>query len=54
MPSKTQSGTQSQKKQQLLRKAATPSSELELYIHLLVLLHLIDEKKYKEALACAK
>lgn len=44
------------KKQQLLssRKAAQPSPELELYIHLLVLLFLTDEKKYDLAMQCAK
>ncbi|KAI6183118.1 26S proteasome non-ATPase regulatory subunit 3 [Aphelenchoides bicaudatus] len=50
---KSASGSQAQKKQQPVRKT-TPVPELELYIHLLVLLHLTDEKNYELALVCAK
>ncbi|KAI6192654.1 26S proteasome non-ATPase regulatory subunit 3 [Aphelenchoides besseyi] len=48
------STSQAAKKQQLLSRKAQPSPELELYIHLLVLLFLTDEKKYDLALECAK
>ncbi|KAI6182022.1 Proteasome component region PCI and 26S proteasome regulatory subunit domain containing protein [Aphelenchoides fujianensis] len=54
-PTATKSASStSQKKQQLLSRKAVPSPELELYIHLLVLLFLTDEKKYDLALECAK
>ncbi|CAD5206940.1 unnamed protein product [Bursaphelenchus okinawaensis] len=37
----------------LLSRKSTPTPELELYIHLLVLLFLTDEKKHELALQCA-
>ena len=54
-PKSAGGASQVAKKQQMLsRKTATPSPELELYIHLLVLLYLTDEKKNELALQCAK
>lgn len=35
-------------------RKGTPVPELELYIHLLVLLYLTDEKKYELAFLCSK
>lgn len=52
--SKTPTSTPSQKKQQILARKAIATPELELYVHLLVLLFLTDEKKYDLALLCAK
>lgn len=46
------SGQSVQKKQQTPSRKSTP--ELELYVHLLVLLFLTDEKKDDLALLCAK
>ncbi|KJH52501.1 proteasome regulatory subunit [Dictyocaulus viviparus] len=36
------------------RKITSPSAESELYIHLLVLLHLVDMKKFDDAKKCAE
>ncbi|PIO56659.1 hypothetical protein TELCIR_21941, partial [Teladorsagia circumcincta] len=36
------------------RKTTTPSAESELYIHLLVLLHLVDGNKLDDAKKCAE
>jgi 26S proteasome regulatory subunit N3 len=51
---KTPTNSQSQKKQQNAARKTTPAPELELYVHLLVLLFLTDEKKYDLAMLCAK
>lgn len=50
----TPTSSQQQKKQQILARKTVATPELELYIHLLVLLFLTDEKKYDLALLCAK
>lgn len=50
---KTPTNSQSSQKKQPTRKL-TSTPELELYVHLLVLLFLTDEKKYDLALLCAK
>lgn len=51
---KTPSGSQQSQKKQPVARKTTPAPELELYVHLLVLLFLTDEKKHEVALACAK